>query len=437
MKDNFEKNIKESFDKFEMPYNHEAWKAMKSKLDVAKPVSGFKYKWFAAAVIGVGVIFGTYKLATYNSEKDQQIAKIDNTTNNSPTANDKAEKNQPIKQTENAPTFTTESINAPESDDLAPQNNLLANRGSDDLSQTGDDSNGLTTPSLTNQDSQNSSNQRVDTGAEGQTTPSDNEAGHNFIIPEVADQCEGSYVTINNRNERALAVEKPDGTIWMVEANLSGQVHAIEAGSYKIGYIDNRTFVSKGQFYVMEGPYANIHLTRRDEKYDDKGLPAVHLSTDATSNELKWTFDGRYNATGKDVVAHFYKKGQHKVSLEVKDANGCISTIDQVISVEDDYNLLAVKSFVPTDVDPMNNRFMPFSLTVRGDQFRMIIIDPKDGHIMYETNDPSMGWDGIDSQTGQMVPYQTAYIWKVTIENPRPGETPEYAGTVIPLESRR
>jgi hypothetical protein len=437
MKDNFEKNIKESFDKFEMPYNHEAWKAMKSKLDVAKPVTGFKYKWFAAAVIGVGVIFGTYKLATYNSEKDQQIAKIENTASNLPTANDKGEKNQPIEQTENAPTCATESIKASESDDLAPQNNLLANRSSDDVSQTSDESNGLTTPSLTNQDSQNSSNQRVDTGTEGQTTPSDNEAGHNFIIPEVADQCEGSYVTINNRNERALAVEKPDGTIWMVEANLSGQVHAIEAGSYKIGHIYNGTFVSKGQFYVMEGPYANIHLTRRDEKYDDKGLPAVHLSTDATSNELKWTFDGRYNATGKDVIAQFYNKGQHKVSLEVKGANGCKTTIDQVISVEDDYNLLAVKSFVPTDVDPMNNRFMPFSLTVRGDQFRMIIIDPKDGHIMYETNDPSMGWDGIDSQTGQMVPYQTAYIWKVTIENPRPGETPEYAGTVIPLESRR
>ena len=98
---------------------------------------------------------------------------------------------------------------------------------------------------------------------------------------------------------------------------------------------------------------------------------------------------------------------------------------------------MAMNSFVPTDVDPAINTFMPYSLKVRGDDFHMIIIDPADGHLIYETKDASKGWDGIDKQTGAMVKYESAYIWKVTIENRQIGESPEYAGTVVPLPTRR
>ena len=63
----------------------------------------------------------------------------------------------------------------------------------------------------------------------------------------------------------------------------------------------------------------------------------------------------------------------------------------------------------------------------------MIIIDPSDGHIVYQTNNANEGWDGIDQKTGKMVSYQSNYIWKVVIDNPEPNENNQYVGSIIPV----
>ena len=76
---------------------------------------------------------------------------------------------------------------------------------------------------------------------------------------------------------------------------------------------------------------------------------------------------------------------------------------------------------------------MPMALTVRDVQFNMIIIDPKSGNVVFETNNASNGWDGIDKNTGQMTRPNTAYIWKVVLQNPEPGERSEYSGTITRL----
>ena len=71
MKDNLEKNIKQSLENHEMPYNASAWTAMQARLDVVKPASppASNLKWYisAASVVVVGIV--AYVAFNYSSNK--------------------------------------------------------------------------------------------------------------------------------------------------------------------------------------------------------------------------------------------------------------------------------------------------------------------------------------------------------------------------------
>ena len=122
--------------------------------------------------------------------------------------------------------------------------------------------------------------------------------------------------------------------------------------------------------------------------------------------------------------------------MTVKDANGCSSSITKSIRIYEKYNLMAVNSFIPEDIDDRNNTFMPFALTQRNVKFNLIIIDPTDGHNVFQSNDATNAWNGIDKSTGNGVNYGMTYIWKVIIENAEPNENNEYAGNITPIQKR-
>jgi hypothetical protein len=61
----------------------------------------------------------------------------------------------------------------------------------------------------------------------------------------------------------------------------------------------------------------------------------------------------------------------------------------------------------------------------------MIILDPDNLGIVFETTEASNPWTGIDRRDGKMVPAQKAYIWKVSLSNPEQGEKSEYKGTIV------
>ena len=76
---------------------------------------------------------------------------------------------------------------------------------------------------------------------------------------------------------------------------------------------------------------------------------------------------------------------------------------------------------------------MPFALTQRKTAFNLIIIDPSDGGIVFESSDASNAWDGYDKRNGKMAVANKAYIWKVNIANPEHKENIEYKGTIVRL----
>jgi hypothetical protein len=61
----------------------------------------------------------------------------------------------------------------------------------------------------------------------------------------------------------------------------------------------------------------------------------------------------------------------------------------------------------------------------------MVILDPSDGGLVFETMDVNLPWDGTDRRNGKMVETNKAFIWKVTLVTPEIGEKSDYLGTVV------
>ncbi len=166
----------------------------------------------------------------------------------------------------------------------------------------------------------------------------------------------------------------------------------------------------------------------------ENGLPTIHLKANSFATSYDWACEKLKSLPNtKEVDVHYFKKGIYSVKLSITNQNGQISSESKKITINQDYNLLAVDAFNPTENNIKTNTFIPFALTLRNVKFTMTIVDSKNGGIIYQTSDVSQPWTGIDMRTGNLVDQNENCIWKVTIENPEQGENPVYKGVVIRL----
>ena len=169
-----------------------------------------------------------------------------------------------------------------------------------------------------------------------------------------------------------------------------------------------------------------------NEIYYEKGLPSIKVKSSNTAVNYEWTSNNKViQQKSKEVELHYFKKGTYSISLTTTNQSGQSSTETKNITINSDYNLLAVDAFSPTENNSKINTFIPFALTERNTQFTMVILDAKNGGIIYQTNDANQPWDGIDIRTGNMVPQGENCLWKVTIYNPEPGENSIYKGIIL------
>ena len=438
MKDTFEKNIKQSLENHEMPYNASAWKAMQAKLDVVKPVSslpGSGMKWFigAASVVVIGVVSYFAVTSTNTNPEDNSVNTVvsenqmDDATAATPDVNQDVTENTTEATVQND---AAEPVNPPTNVNTTPKNETRQFdpfRNGTDNGDAGNEGGMGHGSDLGNEVSGKGNNTSI-----VKPTNETNRSNKRFILPEVSDLCEGDVVTITNENDEALLIEGPEVHV-MIPANESRKVRVNASGIHTISARNTSLSNEQKTFFVKEAPYVDF-ATDADTKFES-GLPTTKLETTVPGNEFNWII-GKIRANDRKVDAHFYKAGNHDVTLHVTGLNGCSNSITKTIHIDEKYNLMAVNSFVPEDSDPRNNTFMPFALTQRNVKFTLIIIDPTDGHIVYQTNNANNGWDGIDKMTGQQVSYETAYIWKVVIDNPEMNEDNEYAGNITPLRRR-
>ncbi len=181
-------------------------------------------------------------------------------------------------------------------------------------------------------------------------------------------------------------------------------------------------------FYVKENPTAQLNLP--NELDYSNGLPQLSLTSSAQHCNVKWYINQKPSSTDKELDIALFNKGNYTFTLVAQNNFGCTIEINKTFLVEENYNLLSVTGFEPTNPDPKRNTFLPYALTVRNTPFRMLIIDPKTSQIVYETTDKNKPWNGVDQKTDELVPENIDYIWKVTLFNPENNEKSEYRGKI-------
>lgn len=417
MKDNFENNIKESLNGFEVPYDAAAWSAMSKRLDQTMPTSGgSNLKWYLGGAATVAVIVTTILLwPSADVEKSQHITststeKVKETEDQVHTSKGTSSKLsiQDASATEAPVKNTTNGTSNPVSFDPAP--NIFDNpidyiKVKDNTFMKEDEpANSIFDPIIE------------------MVAPS---------VPSVANICLNETTTINNTNKQELTVVGPNG-ITTIKGNTSLQFTPDSEGIYNLGFMVNGIFNSKESFVVKPLPKADFTI---DETYNyENGVPSMNLSTNSQGVAHTWALEGQNGTTsGTETKAHFFYKGEYDITLTVTGSNSCKTTATKSVQIDETYNLLAVNGFDPMSSDNRINSFIPRGLVERSTDFRMIIIDPTDGAIIFETSDVSNPWRGLDKRNGQMVSANKAYIWKVTLNNPLKGENPEYKGTIVRL----
>jgi len=151
------------------------------------------------------------------------------------------------------------------------------------------------------------------------------------------------------------------------------------------------------------------------QEYLDR-VPSVHFENKSLKGSTyHWDF-GDGNTSKLQVPTHVYKKkGDYSVSLTVTNAIGCTDRTERMVRIKEDYNLLAAHAFSPNG-DGVEENFIPDALKTLDRRFRMTIVDPATGALVYETSDVKKPWNG--RLNGVSNPCPTGdYVWMVEMKD--------------------
>lgn len=419
MKNNLENSIKESLKGYEMSYDSSAWEALSKKLDHVMPVSPkSNTKWYLGGAATVAVIVTT--IALWPAENNSTPKNIASNTNELNSVVNKGNVNSVSNNKGQEATATNQSTN--KSNTLVDENVGIKTMATENpIISIGSLINPLN-PTVNYQNT-NGGSSNLGVGSNTGNEPIKIE------IATVKDICFGENISISNKNEVSLIIVDPNGLKTTIKSNKTISFVPETDGKHSIGYIENDQYISKETFTVLPSPKADFSID--DKNIYEKGLPTVNVSTNSIGASYLWDFGKQTVEDTKETSVHYFKKDNYTISLTVEGLNGCKSKASQTVEIVDNYNLMAVLWLdLSNPTGSAYNSFMPYALTERQVDFKMKIIDLKDGGIVFETTDASDEWKGMDRRTGQQVEKNKAFMWTVSLNNPEKGEKSEYTGSV-------
>ncbi len=394
--------IKSSLENYEAPYDASAWEKMSQGLD-AKPTSGSNSflsspkTWIVASMTIIGASLAVYSVSK-ESSKPIHSSKKNNTE--IPTVNENTNILLTKKETK---------INVSDEHPVTLKKENTANLSTEIHAES-------TVDNFNNQESATIKQTPILKGNERHVK--------SFILPKTNKiYCLGEKVEIYNPNLSEIILTYVNGKQIKIDGQESMLISLKQEGQYFWNG-------DKIAFEVKEKPTVNFSLPS-DIIYEN-GIPTITLTSDLNVKTQKWIFDQKVISTNDDVKLNIFNKEKYSITLAVIGLNGCENQMTKTFYPDPDfhYNLKAPNGFDPTSSNPKRNTFLPLSLLERDTPFKMLIIDPKDGKIIFETNDKNNPWDGKDQKTDQLVSEGSEYIWKVILMSPEKNEKNEYRGTI-------
>ncbi len=424
MSQNLENIFKDSLQDLDAPYNPKAWEALQTRLDAAMPTVApkkvFKPWKTSAAVVGlVGISAALYFLNSASNEAENSSVAIEKTKIDNP--NSTSSITSPVSE---SAVVAEKNIDNPTKNSSAKLETKAELSGktnpSNNTSKTANkNAENVIVEKMNTQNSQRFETQNTGISSIGNLAP--------IVLPVIEKQCLNETIRISNTNSIPLTVTYPSGKKKDIPSKKESMLELTESGMYIIADANN---TKENSFLVNSAmdPFFEIDL---DNIYKN-GLPSTFVKSNSIANEFKWSCNKSNDVLlGKEAEFHFFKQGDYTIELEIVDQNGCKARTSRKVRIENDYNLLAVDAFNPLHNDSRRNTFIPFALKERNTGFSMVIIDPKDGGLVYQTSDANAGWDGTDKRTGNQAISGSSYIWKVVLKNPLASEADNYKGVVI------
>jgi hypothetical protein len=423
MKEDIEKWMKNALDSHELPYQDGAWESFEKKMN-SKSKSHSKKWWISGVTV---IVISIVYLLNENKTRIQLHRQ------------NKVEIEKSISEVEAQISSSKQSVGINGKKKKENLNKLKSQKNSISglfvnpaLSLIGHELNNHS-DSLVSKDINSSTNQNGIIANELKNPQANENSSEIENIPTLSDKCKNESISIDNKNSVELILRTPSGREIGIESNSKSEINLKESGIYQLGYVNsnkNEKFKEISKFNVFGTP--EVHLNLDDAVTYKNGLPIINAESNSSEENVIWKVNQKvFNKTVKSTEFNLFNKGSYTITAQSKNEFGCESRDSKTIHVNEDYNLLAMSAFNPNSSDFRNNVFLPYALKERNSAFRMIVLDPDNGGVVFETTESTNPWTGIDRRDGKMVASQKAFIWKVILSNPEPGEKAEYKGTIV------
>lgn len=137
-----------------------------------------------------------------------------------------------------------------------------------------------------------------------------------------------------------------------------------------------------------------------------------------------WRFGDAGFSIDQNPSFAFPDSGSYEVQLVVTHESGCTDTTVQILDVMPEVRYFLPNAFTPNN-DDINDFFVGNGILGGMTNFRLDIWN-RWGELIFETNDPSQGWNGRKRNTGKLSP-NGVYIYLASYTGPR-GEFVELKG---------
>ena len=235
----------------------------------------------------------------------------------------------------------------------------------------------------------------------------------------------GDFIFLNQSNNSgeidSVVVDFGDGNtgIFYGDSNLthtytSAGIYTVSVVTTSIqGCITTNTF--PGIATVIANPEADFTMSANPTtifetvvKMQDKSSPGV----------VNWTWSAPgsnpNNSTYENPTFHYPEGvvGTYTIQLIVETPEGCVDTIERVLSVNSDIIFYAPNAFTP-DGDEFNQTWKFYVSGIDEYNFELLIFD-RWGEVIWETRDPNAAWDG--TYNGKVV-QAGAYSWIARVKD--------------------
>lgn len=223
------------------------------------------------------------------------------------------------------------------------------------------------------------------------------------------DQIDSVWVDFGNGDTRAFY-----GNTDLTYTYTSAGIYTISVIATSIqGCITSDSF--PGIATVIANPVADFNMSANPTtifetvvKMQDKSSPGV----------VNWTWSApgaTPNTSTYENPTFHYPEGvvdTYTIQLIVETPEGCVDTLERILSVVSDIIFYAPNAFTP-DGDEFNQTWKFYVSGIDEYNFELIIFD-RWGEVIWETHDPNAAWDG--TYNGQVLPTGT-YSWIANVKD--------------------